>query len=153
MHKLVSFILFIILAGGVFGQNPAPKTNEFTDHVKAIQEDQKVKAATEYIDKNRDGILREWSDITEINAPSHQEKERAAYIESLLKKYQLQEIRYDSAGNLIAVRKGTGSGPVVVFDAHLDTVFQPGLQIKANVRDGRVYAPGIGDDTRNIAAL
>ena len=153
MHKLVSFILFIILAGGVFGQNPAPKTNEFTDHVKAIQEDQKVKAATEYIDKNRDGILREWSDITEINAPSRQEKERAVYIESLLKKYQLQEIRYDSVGNLIAVRKGTGGGPVVVFDAHLDTVFQPGLKIKTTIRDGRIYGPGVGDDTRNIEAL
>jgi acetylornithine deacetylase/succinyl-diaminopimelate desuccinylase-like protein len=29
----------------------------------------------------------------------------------------------------------------------MDTVFQPGLKIKATVRDGRVYAPGIGDDT------
>jgi acetylornithine deacetylase/succinyl-diaminopimelate desuccinylase-like protein len=54
---------------------------------------------------------------------------------------------------LIAVRKGSGGGPVVVFDAHLDTVFQPGLQIKATVREGRVYAPGVGDDTRNIEAL
>jgi acetylornithine deacetylase/succinyl-diaminopimelate desuccinylase-like protein len=35
----------------------------------------------------------------------------------------------------------------------MDTVFQPGLQIKATVRDGKVYAPGIGDDTRNIEAL
>src|SRR5215813_10539854 len=153
MHKLFSFIQLIILAAGVLGQSPAPKTNEFTTPVKSIQEDQKVKAATEYIDKNRDGILREWSDITEINAPSHQEKERAAYIESLLKKYQLQEIRYDSVGNLIAVRKGTGGGPVVVFDAHLDTVFQPGLKIKTTIRDGRIYGPGVGDDTRNIEAL
>ena len=35
----------------------------------------------------------------------------------------------------------------------MDTVFQPGLKIKASVRDGRVYAPGVGDDTRNIEAL
>jgi acetylornithine deacetylase/succinyl-diaminopimelate desuccinylase-like protein len=35
----------------------------------------------------------------------------------------------------------------------MDTVFQPGLKIKATIRDGRVYAPGIGDDTRNIEAL
>jgi acetylornithine deacetylase/succinyl-diaminopimelate desuccinylase-like protein len=35
----------------------------------------------------------------------------------------------------------------------MDTVFQPGLKIKAKVRDGKVYAPGIGDDTRNIEAL
>ena len=41
----------------------------------------------------------------------------------------------------------------MVFDAHLDTVFQPGLKIKATIREGRVYAPGVGDDTRNIEAL
>jgi acetylornithine deacetylase/succinyl-diaminopimelate desuccinylase-like protein len=35
----------------------------------------------------------------------------------------------------------------------MDTVFQPGLKIKATIRDGRVYAPGVGDDTRNIEAL
>ncbi len=122
------------------------------EQVKAIQEDSRVKAAFDHIDKTRDEILREWIAITEINAPSKHEQERARYIESLLRKHKL-EISYDTAGNLIATRKGTGGGPVTVFDAHMDTVFQPGLKIKATVRDGRVYAPGVGDDTRNIEAL
>ena len=120
--------------------------------MKSIQDDPRVQAAFGHIDKNKDAILREWIAITEINAPSKQEQERAKFIESLLRKHKL-EIRYDSVGNLIATRKGTGGGPVTVFDAHMDTVFQPGLKIKATVRDGRVYAPGIGDDTRNIEAL
>ncbi|HEY4423545.1 MAG TPA: M20/M25/M40 family metallo-hydrolase [Pyrinomonadaceae bacterium] len=120
--------------------------------MKSVQDDPRVKAAFDHIDKDRDAILREWIAITEINAPSKQEQERAKYIESLLRKSKL-DIRYDSAGNLVATRKGTGGGPVTVFDAHMDTVFQPGLKIKATVRDGRVYAPGIGDDTRNIEAL
>ena len=122
------------------------------EQVKTIQDDPRVKAAFDHIDKTRDAILSEWIAITEINAPSKQEQERAKYLESLLRKFKL-EIRYDSAGNLIATRIGTGGGPVTVFDAHMDTVFQPGLKIKATVRDGRVYAPGIGDDTRNIEAL
>ena len=120
--------------------------------VKTIQDDPRVKAAFDHIDKDRDAILREWIAITEINAPSKQEQERAKFIESLLRKHKL-EIRYDSDSNLIATRKGTSGGPVTVFDAHMDTVFQPGLKIKATVRDGRVYAPGVGDDTRNIEAL
>jgi tripeptide aminopeptidase len=153
MHRRASLLLLFAFVVTVVGQTPAPKENEFTGHVKSVQEDPKTRAATDYIDKNHDGILREWTDITEINAPSRQEKERAAYIESLLKKYQVQDIHYDGAGNLIAVRKGVGGGPVVVFDAHLDTVFQPGLKIKATIRDGRIYAPGVGDDTRNIEAL
>lgn len=128
-------------------------TNPHLAQANSLLHDARVKAAHQYIDQESDGILREWIAITEINAPSGQEQERARYVESLLRLYRLQEIRYDSAGNLIAVRKGTGGGPVVVFDAHLDTVFQPGLKIKATVRDGRVYAPGVGDDTRNIEAL
>ena len=126
---------------------------EFAAQVKTIQDNIKVKAANRYIDRNREGILREWIAITEVNAPSGHEKKRAKLLEKLLRRYKLQNIRYDSAGNLIAVRKGTGGGPTVVFDAHMDTVFQPGLKIKATVRQGRVHAPGIGDDTRNIEAL
>jgi len=139
--------ILLILSTSASSQSPP-----YADQVKAIQDDARVKAAIEHIDKNRDGILREWIAITEVNAPSKHEQERAKFIENLLRKYKV-DIRYDSAGNLIATRKGTGSGPVVVFDAHMDTVFQPGLKIKATVRDGRVYAPGIGDDTRNIEAL
>ena len=144
--SILSLILFI-LSPTTFAQTPSP-----TDHVKTVQDDARVKAAFDHIDKNKDAILREWIAITEINAPSKQEQERAKFIENLLRKHKL-DIRYDSVGNLIATRKGTGGGPVTVFDAHMDTVFQPGLKIKATVRDGRVYAPGIGDDTRNIEAL
>lgn len=134
-----------ILSNSIYAQS-------YAEQVKAIQDDPRVKAAFDYIDKDRAAILREWIAITEINAPSKHEQERAKFIESLLRKHKL-DIRYDAAGNLIATRKGTGGGPVTVIDAHMDTVFQPGLKIKATVRDGRVYAPGIGDDTRNIEAL
>src|SRR5687768_11152481 len=142
----------ILLTLSLLSISVSAQSQSYAEQVKAIQDDPRVKAAFDYIDKDREGILREWIAITEINAPSKHEQERAKYLESLLRKHKL-EIRYDSAGNLIATRKGTGGGPVSVFDAHMDTVFQPGLKIKATVRDGRVYAPGVGDDTRNIEAL
>ena len=126
---------------------------EYIEQVQALSNRADVKAADDYIDRNHESIVREWVAITEINAPSGQEQQRAKYVESLLRKYHLDDIHYDSTGNLIAVRKGSGGSPVIVFDAHLDTVFQPGLQIKATIRDGKIYAPGIGDDTRNVEAL
>ena len=138
-------LLILSLSTSIYAQS-------YAEQVKAIQDDPRVKAAFDHIDKDRAAILREWIAITEINAPSKHEQERAKFIESLLRKHKL-DIRYDAAGNLIATRKGTGGGPVTVIDAHMDTVFQPGLKIKATVRDGRVYAPGVGDDTRNIEAL
>jgi tripeptide aminopeptidase len=126
---------------------------EYQQQVRAIINRPDVAAANTYVDNSHDAILREWIAITEINAPSGHEQERAKYVESLLRQYHLDDVHIDSAGNVVAVRKGGGGGPVIVFDAHLDTVFQPGLQIKSSVRDGKVYAPGVGDDTRNVEAL
>jgi acetylornithine deacetylase/succinyl-diaminopimelate desuccinylase-like protein len=146
-----SLLPILILSAGISVN--AQATSIHLDQVRQIQNDPKVKAAFDYIDRNKQAILAEWIQITEVHAPSGHEQERAKYIETLLRQYKLDSVRYDSVGNLIAVRKGTGGGPAVVFDAHLDTVFQPGLKIKATVRNGRVYAPGVGDDTRNIEAL
>ena len=149
MHRIFLLLVAFMFPVPCFAQTPA----EYLEKVTALQNDARLKAATDHIDRTRDLILREWIAITEINAPSQHEQERARHIEALLRKYKLTEVRYDATGNLIAVRQGTGGGPVVVFDAHLDTVFQPGLKIKATVREGRVHAPGVGDDTRNIEAL
>src|SRR5437870_1976204 len=147
------FILVLLAIATTLAAAQVKTVAQYLEDVRAIANRADVRTADLYIDRNHESILREWIAITEINAPSGQEQQRAKYIESLLRKYHLDDIHYDSVGNLIAVRKGNGGGPTIVFDAHLDTVFQLGLQIKASVRNGRIYAPGIGDDTRNIEAL
>jgi tripeptide aminopeptidase len=134
---------------GVLAQTAA----QYQEQAAALLKQAQTQIAFDHVERNRETILREWTTLTEINAPSGQEKERAAAIEKLLRKYKLTNVHYDAAGNLIALRKGTGGGPTIVFDAHMDTVFQPGLKIKVSMRDGRLFAPGIGDDTRNIEAL
>src|SRR5437870_1160874 len=144
-------LLLVILPTSALAQ--VKTVAQYIADLKAITDRADIKAANDYIDRNHESILHEWIAITEINAPSGHEQQRAKYIESLLRKYHLDDVHYDSARNLIAVRKGTGGGPMIVFDAHMDTVFQPGLQIKATIRDGKVYAPGIGDDSRNVEAL
>jgi tripeptide aminopeptidase len=146
-------LIAVLVIATTFAHAQVKTVPEYIEQVKALTNRSDIQAANDYIDRNHESIVREWIAITEINAPSGQEQPRAKYIEGLLRKYHLDDIHYDSTGNLIAVRKGTGGGPVIVFDAHLDTVFQPGLQIKATIRDGKIYAPGIGDDTRNVEAL
>jgi acetylornithine deacetylase/succinyl-diaminopimelate desuccinylase-like protein len=152
MRRPIPFLAVLLIAT-TFAHAQIKTVPEYIEQVKALTNRSDMKAANDYIDRNHESIVREWIAITEINAPSGQEQQRAKFIESLLRKYHLDDIHYDSTGNLIAVRKGTGGGPVIVFDAHMDTVFQPGLQIKATIRDGKIYAPGIGDDTRNVEAL
>jgi len=152
MRRLIPPVALLLIIT-TFAQAQVKTVVQYIEQVKALTNRADMKVANDYIDRNHDSIVREWIAITEINAPSGQEQPRAKYIESLLRKYHLDDIHYDSTGNLIAVRKGSGGGPVIVFDAHMDTVFQPGLQIKATIRDGKIYAPGIGDDTRNVEAL
>lgn len=112
-----------------------------------------VKRAFDHVDAHKDQILAEWIALTEINAPSGKERQRAEAVRAQLQSCKLAKVYYDSKGNLIAIRKGTGGGKPVIFDAHLDTVFQEGLKIKAQIRDGKVFAPGVGDDTRNVEAI
>jgi len=133
MRRSILVISLFLIASTATRAQVKPVT-EYIDQVQALANRADLKAANDYVDRNHESILREWIAITEINAPSGQEQPRAKYIESLLRKYHLDDIHYDSAGNLIAVRKGTGRGPVIVFDAHMDTVFQAGLEIKATVR-------------------
>jgi tripeptide aminopeptidase len=126
---------------------------DFTAEARRMMERTDVTHAFDHVDAHKDQILAEWIRLTEINAPSGREHERAEAVRKELAAYKLDKVSYDSKGNLIAVRKGTGGAKALVIDAHLDTVFQEGLKIKAEIRDGKVFAPGIGDDTRNVEAI
>jgi len=50
------------------------------------------------------------------------------------------------------LRKGGGKGLLVV-NAHLDTVFPEGTDVKVKRQGTRLSAPGVGDDTRGLALL
>lgn len=144
--------MFLVLCAAALA-NGGATIEDFDAQVKALMEDPQVQRALEHIDRERERILKEWIEITEINAPSGKERRRAEAIKQMLMSYELDQVYYDSRGNLVAIRKGTGGQKAVVFDAHLDTVFQEGLTIKVQLRDGKIMAPGVGDDTRNIVAM
>ncbi|XQU76851.1 Acetylornithine deacetylase/Succinyl-diaminopimelate desuccinylase [Cupriavidus sp. H18C2] len=97
--------------------------------------------------------LAELKTMTEIPAPPFKEKARAEYFVARLKALGLSDAHIDAEGNAIGIRKGTGNGPKLLVSAHLDTVFPEGTDVTVKARDGKLYAPGIGDDTRGLAVL
>lgn len=97
--------------------------------------------------------LAELKTLTEIPAPPFKEKARAEYFVSRLKALGLNDAHIDAEGNAIGIRKGTGNGPKLLVSAHLDTVFPEGTDVTVKARDGKLYAPGIGDDTRGLTVL
>jgi len=60
--------------------------------------------------------------------------------------------RIDDTGNVIA-RLGPEGDDAVAFAAHLDTVFAAGTEIRFEESDGRLAAPGVGDNSIAVAAL
>ena len=111
-----------------------------------------VRKAMQSVEEREAGIVEEWIKLVEIAAPSRQEQARAAYIRAEMVKLSLSEIRTDDFGNVSGVRKGTGGGPVVVFAAHMDTVFPEGTDLKVKREGNILRAPGVGDDTSNLMA-
>ena len=82
-----------------------------------------------------------------IPAPTGQEHARAAWIRA-----QLPCATVDAQGSvLFAVHPG--EGPPVVLAAHIDTVFGHDVPHVVRQEEGRLYGPGIGDNSLAVAAL
>jgi len=91
--------------------------------------------------------------LTEIEAPPFKEHKRAEAFLARMKALGLADAKIDGEGNVVGLRKGRGNGPKLLISAHLDTVFPAGTDVKVKERDGKLYAPGISDDTRGLSVL
>src|ERR1700736_5886605 len=121
---------------------------------QAILANPKVIKTLEDIKADDDTAFAEQKRITEIPAPPYKEKVRAEYYLKRFQELGFKDAAIDSEGNVIGLRKGSGGGrPKLVVTAHLDTVFPEGTDVTVKEKDGVILAPGIGDDSRGLAAL
>lgn len=119
----------------------------------AVAGNAQVGQALEYIRQDDARTLAEQKELVGVAAPPFKEKVRAENYVKRMAAIGYKDARIDKEGNVIAVRRGTGNGPVLVVSAHLDTVFPEGTDLTIKEKNGRLYAPGIGDDTRGLAEL
>ncbi len=134
-------------------QNLVAIDDSVRQHFTTLSTDARIAAALENIQAREPETIREQFRITEIPAPPFMETERANHYLEQLRLRGLEDAYIDSEGNTVAIRRGTGEGPTLLVAAHLDTVFPEGVDTTVELRGGRYYAPGIGDDTRGLAAL
>jgi len=90
--------------------------------------------------------------LAAIPAPSHHEEQRAAFIKNWLVDNGAQAVRIDDAKNVILPLGWTGT-PALCVMAHTDVVFPDTTPLPLREENGRLYAPGVGDDTANVVAL
>ncbi|MCY4017318.1 MAG: M20/M25/M40 family metallo-hydrolase [Gammaproteobacteria bacterium] len=140
-----------------FGQTLVPIDPAAREAFDAVRADPRVIEALEQLRLREPATIEEQIRITEIPAPPFMEDERAAYYLEQVRARGLEDAWMDSEGNVIGRRPGAGVGggeaPILLIGAHLDTVFGPEVDVSVEFRDGRYYAPGIGDDSRGLAVL
>lgn len=91
--------------------------------------------------------------LTEIPSPPFGEAERGRAFAEMLRTHGLEDVEIDAVGNVTGLRRGIGGGPLLVVAAHLDTVFPAGTDVKVRREGTKLFAPGVGDDTRSLAVL
>lgn len=106
-----------------------------------------------YVEEHKEetlALLKEWAAIP---APSHQEEKRAQAVKEWLEKQGAEGVRIDEAGNVVYELGCEEAEQVVIFMAHTDVVFPDETPFVIREEDGKLYAPGIGDDTANLVQL
>lgn len=90
--------------------------------------------------------------LARIPSPTGKEQRKAEYVRDWLKEQGAQDVRIDEAGNVLW-QWGQGRSHLTVFMAHMDTVFSEDTVLEVKEEDGRLYCPGIGDNTANLACM
>ncbi len=122
------------------------------DSISKLAQDPASLRGLSWIDKNADWVTEQQIRLTEIAAPEFDEARRGEALKVLFASNGL-DVRTDQAGNVIAERPGSDAKSVVLFVAHLDTVFPAGTDVHVKRERGRLAAPGISDNGAGLAAV
>src|SRR5258708_13621209 len=137
----------------LFVAAPAAQSSDAT--VRGIVDGPKFKQGVAFIEADQNRFVRELIALTEIPSTPLKEQARAKAFLEMLRQQGLSDVEMDAEGTVMGMRRGTGAagGPLLVVNAHLDTVFPEGTDVKVKRQGTRLSAPGIGDDTRGLALL
>jgi acetylornithine deacetylase/succinyl-diaminopimelate desuccinylase-like protein len=127
-------------------------TQDAAATVHRIIESAAFRRAAAALEAEHDRTVADIITLTETPAPPFQEAERAALWRRMAEAHGLEDVVTDAEGNVTGIRRGSGKALIAVA-AHLDTVFPAGTDVRVRREGNRLFAPGIGDDTRSLAVL
>jgi len=106
-----------------------------------------------YIEENTDLMYQMLKELCAIPAPSHHEEKRAEYCKAWLEKIGAKGVYIDEALNVVFPLNCENSNQITVFVAHTDTVFPDTGPMPYREEDGKIFCPGVGDDTESVVAM
>ena len=156
MHKFVPLAAIALLTplAALSQEQTAPEVfPEYVAETAAIITNQRVQRAMEHIVSIEPQSRRDLVELTEIPAPPFEEQARAERFAEMLRESGLTDVTIDDVGNAIGRRPGRSGDRVIAYSAHLDTVFPAGTDVTVRYDDEKMYAPGIGDNTRGLVTV
>ncbi len=153
--RLVSgvFLFSLLFINDVLAQDLLQIDKKMEKQLDKLMKDKTIKSAFAYIDALEEQTNADLIALTELAAPPFMEDKRARAYQQLFREAGADQVWIDEVGNVIAVKKGKEEDKVVALDAHLDTVFPEGTDVRVQQKGDTLYAPGIGDDTRGLAMV
>lgn len=106
----------------------------------------------DYIKKHSQELYRLLLRLAQIPAPTGREEQRAAFCLDWLAAQGADGAYIDKAGNVIWPYRAEGRR-LIVFDAHMDVVFPDMEPLPLYESEGRIFCPGVGDNSANVAVL
>ncbi len=106
-----------------------------------------------FLKEHRQELVDLMITICQIPAPSNHEEKRAAFCKEWLEKQGAKNVTIDKALNVVYPINCEGSDEIVAVMAHSDTVFPDMEPMPLRIEDGKIFSPGIGDDTANVAIM
>jgi len=135
-------------------QNDSPKVDKaYSKQINRLAKSKIIKSGFDYIFELEPFTHNNLIELTEIGAPPFKEEKRASRFAQKIKEIGVDSVWIDSEGNVLGLLKGEVGNRTVALDAHLDTVFPEGTDVKTRISNDTIYAPGIADDTRGLSML
>ena len=150
------FSLLIFLLGFTqltFGQENPSIEKQYTKAIQKLVKNKKIQKAFDHIQEMDSITMERHIELTEIEAPPFKEEKRGLVYADYFWTLGLDSVWIDAVGNVLGLLKGYEGNRNVVLDAHLDTVFPEGTDVKVRIKNDTLYAPGLGDDTRALSML
>jgi tripeptide aminopeptidase len=154
MKKLSILFVSLLICNSSYSQTDNLVVDDvYAKSIKKLTRNKKVKKAFKYIIDIEEKTNKNLIELTEIEAPPFKEEKRAKEFAKRLQLAGLENVWIDSIGNVIGFLKGSIGNKNIAINAHIDTVFPEGTDVRVQERNDTLYAPGIGDDTRGLAML
>ncbi|MGB0542310.1 MAG: M20/M25/M40 family metallo-hydrolase [Longimicrobiales bacterium] len=149
--KQASALIFIAIATAT--PLAAQSQDDYDRQIEQLMNHPAVRSALDHIVETDDQTMEDLMTLTQIPAPPFMEDERGAAFLQMMIDLGVDSSWTDEVGNVIGLRRGSGTGEVLAIAGHLDTVFPPETDVTIRISGDTLFAPGIADDTRGLATV